>query len=75
MCRYLSSRCPNGIQGFADMSSCQCGVSRSATLAVAYIMTLAASGRMPATLGHLKGMQDTYDFVKRRSPWVGPNVS
>lgn len=56
-------------------SSCQCGVSRSATLTVAYIMTLAASGEFPSLLGQLHTMQDAYDFVKARSPWIGPNVS
>lgn len=53
---------------------CQCGVSRSATLAVAYIMSLAAAGLVPDRLGHLRTMQDAYDFVKDRSPWIGPNV-
>lgn len=55
--------------------SCQCGVSRSATLIIAYTMALAAAGLMPTHLGHLKGMQDTYDFVKSKSCWIGPNVS
>jgi hypothetical protein len=56
-------------------SSCQCGVSRSATLVIAYIMSLAVAGLLPDQLGHLKGMQDTYDMVKARSPSIGPNVS
>lgn len=55
--------------------SCQCGVSRSATLTVAYVMTLAASGQFPHLLGNLHTMQDAYDYVKARSPWIGPNVS
>jgi hypothetical protein len=38
-------------------------------------MALAAAGVAPAHLGHLKGMQDTYDFVKAKSCWIGPNVS
>jgi tyrosine-protein phosphatase len=42
---------------------------------VAYVMTLAAAGLMPERLGHLRTMQDAYDFVKERSPWIGPNVS
>ncbi|GFZ48999.1 hypothetical protein JCM24511_06748 [Saitozyma sp. JCM 24511] len=54
---------------------CQCGVSRSATLAIAYVMALAASGALPSHLGHIRGMQDAYDFVKSKSPWIGPNVS
>lgn len=60
----------------ADMvSSCQCGVSRSATLAIAYIMTLAVAGLLPDVFGHLKGMQDAYDLVKGKSSAIGPNVS
>lgn len=61
--------------GIPIIIHCQCGVSRSATLAVAYVMTLAATGFMPELLGQLRTMQDAYDFVKDRSPWVGPNVS
>lgn len=55
--------------------SCQCGISRSATLVIAYVMSLAASGLLPDLLGHLSGMQDAYEFVKCQSPWIGPNVS
>lgn len=55
--------------------SCQCGISRSATMLVAYLMVLAIGGLVPERLGHLKGMQDTYDMAKRQSPWIGPNVS
>ncbi|KAK8846615.1 hypothetical protein IAR55_005701 [Kwoniella newhampshirensis] len=54
---------------------CQCGVSRSATLAIAYTMALAASGAMPDLLGHMRTMQDAYDFVKSKSSWIGPNHS
>lgn len=61
--------------GTPVMIHCQCGVSRSATLLVAYIMTLAAAGVAPKQIGHLKTMQDAYDYVKGRSPWIGPNVS
>ncbi|ORX36152.1 protein-tyrosine phosphatase-like protein [Kockovaella imperatae] len=53
---------------------CQCGVSRSATLTIAYLMTLAAAGLLPQSLGHLKCMQDVYDMVKTKSPSIGPNV-
>jgi len=38
-------------------------------------MSLAVAGLLPDQLGHLKGMQDTYDMVKARSPSIGPNVS
>ncbi|WVQ76681.1 hypothetical protein IAR50_006355 [Cryptococcus sp. DSM 104548] len=54
---------------------CQCGVSRSATLTIAYIMALAAAGTMPEYLGHIRSMQDAYDFVKNKSSWIGPNHS
>lgn len=56
-------------------ASCQCGVSRSATLAIAYTMALAAAGAMPQHLGHIRVMQDAYDFVKGKSCWIGPNHS
>lgn len=62
-------------EGTPVIIHCQCGVSRSATLAVAYVMSLAAAGLVPERLGHLRTMQDAYDFVKGRSPWIGPNVS
>lgn len=50
-------------------------MSRSATLTVAYVMVLAAAGEFPEVLGGLHTMQDAYDFVKSKSPWIGPNVS
>lgn len=56
-------------------TSCQCGVSRSATLTIAYTMALAAAGAMPQHLGHIRVMQDAYDFVKGKSCWIGPNHS
>jgi len=55
--------------------SCQCGISRSATLAIAYLMSLAVTGQAPEHLGHLQTMQETYDMVKAKSPCIGPNVS
>ena len=68
-----SSVCGWGIE--VDFGSCQCGISRSATLSVAYLMALAATGIMPEYLGHLTGMQDTYAFVKAKSACIGPNIS
>ncbi|CUS12849.1 unnamed protein product [Tuber aestivum] len=44
---------------------CQCGVSRSATLLIAYAMFKSPE----------KTMQDAYNAVKRRSKWIGPNMS
>lgn len=44
---------------------CQCGVSRSATLLIAYSMF-----KNPE-----KSMQDAYSAVKARSKWIGPNMS
>lgn len=44
---------------------CQCGVSRSATLVVAYVIY-----KNPAM-----SVQEAYDTVKRRSKWIGPNMN
>jgi len=55
--------------------SCQLGISRSATLAVAYIMTLAAAGLAPQHLYHISTMTDAYNYVKERAPAIGPNNS
>ncbi|KAG0644449.1 dual specificity phosphatase [Tuber brumale] len=44
---------------------CQCGVSRSATLLIAYAMFKSPE----------KTMQDAYNAVKGRSKWIGPNMS
>ncbi|RPA99659.1 DSPc-domain-containing protein [Choiromyces venosus 120613-1] len=44
---------------------CQCGVSRSATLLIAYAMFKSPE----------KSMQDAYNSVKGRSKWIGPNMS
>lgn len=58
---------------------CQCGVSRSATVVIAYCMREAAramqEGRDPQELASCVGMHDTYTFVKEKSEWVGPNLS
>ncbi|WWD21922.1 hypothetical protein CI109_106410 [Kwoniella shandongensis] len=61
--------------GVPVLIHCQCGVSRSATLAIAYTMALAATGAMPELLGHIRAMQEAYDFVKSKSSWIGPNHS
>lgn len=44
---------------------CQCGVSRSATLVVAYVMYKNPS----------MSVQEAYDAVKERSKWIGPNMN
>ncbi|GAA5856340.1 hypothetical protein JCM8547_000879 [Rhodosporidiobolus lusitaniae] len=58
---------------------CQCGVSRSATVVIAYCMREAAKaieeGRDAEALAGCTGMHDTYSFVKEKSEWVGPNLS
>ena len=58
-------------------TSCQCGVSRSATLMIAIVMRAAAtrSPRVPPEVWTLKGMQAAYSYVKEKSKWVGPNMS
>lgn len=56
-------------------SSCQCGISRSATLVIAIVMRFAAEGKMPEILSGVRGMHDAYEFVKGKSPIIGPNVS
>jgi hypothetical protein len=38
-------------------------------------MQLAAEGKLPDLLGEIRGMHDAYEFVKEKSPWIGPNVS
>ncbi|GAA5947062.1 hypothetical protein JCM3765_002135 [Sporobolomyces pararoseus] len=57
---------------------CQCGVSRSATVVIAYCMREAAKaleeGRDAKELSGCTGMHDTYSFVKEKSEWVGPNL-
>ncbi|KIY45394.1 phosphatases II, partial [Fistulina hepatica ATCC 64428] len=56
---------------------CQCGMSRSATVAIALVMRAAAerSPRVPPEVWDLKGMQGAYDYVKSKSRWAGPNMS
>lgn len=53
------------MRGKRVLVHCQCGVSRSATLVVAYRMYK----RPSATV------QEAYDEVKKRSKWIGPNMN
>ncbi|KAK3064610.1 hypothetical protein LTS18_005620 [Coniosporium uncinatum] len=52
-------------QGKRVLVHCQCGVSRSASLIVAYGLY-----KNPGI-----SVQDAYDAVKRRSKWIGPNMN
>ncbi|KAF8466975.1 dual specificity phosphatase [Kalaharituber pfeilii] len=44
---------------------CQCGVSRSASLLIAYALFMKPE----------QTVQEAYDTVKNRSKWIGPNMS
>ena len=52
-------------QGKRVLIHCQCGVSRSASLVVAYGMY-----KNPTL-----SVQQAYDAVKKRSKWIGPNMN
>ncbi|SCV68771.1 BQ2448_892 [Microbotryum intermedium] len=71
------ARASNGGKGRV-LVHCQCGVSRSATVVIAYCMREAAraleEGRQLPELAGCTGMHDTYSFVKEKSEWVGPNL-
>lgn len=53
------------MQGKRVLVHCQCGVSRSASLVVAYGIY-----KDPTM-----SVQEAYDAVKRRSKWIGPNMN
>jgi tyrosine-protein phosphatase len=52
-------------EGKRVLVHCQCGVSRSASLVVAYGLYKAPQ----------LSVQEAYDFVKSRSKWIGPNMN
>ncbi|KAI9888841.1 MAG: hypothetical protein M1814_006244 [Vezdaea aestivalis] len=52
-------------QGKKVLVHCQCGVSRSASLIIAYGVYKNSS----------LTVQEAYDFVKNRSRWIGPNMN
>ncbi|KAK6525448.1 hypothetical protein TWF694_005584 [Orbilia ellipsospora] len=52
-------------QGKKVLVHCQCGVSRSASLIIAYGLFMNSR----------QTVQEAYDFVKQRSKWIGPNMS
>ncbi|CAK3982505.1 Tyrosine- phosphatase MSG5 [Lecanosticta acicola] len=52
-------------QGKRVLVHCQCGVSRSASLVVAYGLYKDPS----------MSVQEAYDAVKKRSKWIGPNMN
>lgn len=52
-------------QGKRILIHCQCGVSRSASLVVAYGLYKDPS----------LSVQEAYDAVKKRSKWIGPNMN
>lgn len=54
---------------------CQCGVSRSATLTIAFVMQSAALNYPFDKTRTLTGMHDCYNLVKDLSSSVSPNIS
>lgn len=62
---------------FSFFNSCQCGISRSATMVIALVMRAAAqeSSSVPPEVWALKGYQGAYAYVKEKSKWIGPNMS
>ncbi|KAK1034348.1 tyrosine/serine/threonine protein phosphatase [Friedmanniomyces endolithicus] len=62
LCKLVDERV---LQGKRVLVHCQCGVSRSASLLVAY--GLYKSPTM--------SVQEAYDAVKTRSKWIGPNMN
>ena len=62
LCQLIDDR---AMQGKKVLIHCQCGVSRSASLVVAYGLY-----KNPQLT-----VQEAYDAVKTRSKWIGPNMN
>ncbi|KDN47748.1 phosphatases II [Tilletiaria anomala UBC 951] len=65
---------PSG-SGGKVLVHCQCGVSRSATLVIAFVMQAAALGYGFEATKTLQGMHDCYNLVKEASSSISPNCS
>lgn len=61
LCKLIDERVT---QGKKVLVHCQCGVSRSASLVVAYGLYKDPS----------LSVQEAYDTVKAKSKWIGPNM-
>ncbi len=75
-CVFDLPQCDNSLTCYF---SCQCGVSRSATVVIALVMRAAAL-ELPSVspeVWSLKsgGMHAAYAYVKEKSKWAGPNMS
>ena len=75
--QYVFSRLSYQFHLIYNYHSCQCGISRSATMIIAIVMRAAAEHApwVSPEVWALKGMQGAYAFVKEKSPCVGPNMS
>lgn len=64
-----------GDTGGKILVHCQCGVSRSATLVIAFVMQAAALRFGFPETESLMGMHDCYNMVKDKSASISPNIS
>ncbi|GAC74249.1 kinesin [Moesziomyces antarcticus T-34] len=70
LAQVQTSRTPGRI-----LVHCQCGVSRSATLVIAFVMQAAAMRYGFEAARSLLGMHDCYNMVKDKSSSISPNIS